>query len=274
MGQVIMSGIVPKLTVPVAAPPAVTGFTVTGSGMTAALSWTNPNDEGFYQVIVTQKAGSAPTSPTDGEQIYVGTGTSTTASGLSTSTTYYWAVFAMNAETAYAKDFPTGNYTTPDYVEITSSDTGAYSLLGGSVWSSTNLAISGSKFYTSSSIYGNNGQVRSAYAASAKAIDVTNFNTLKFKATSSVTIDYDYSGDNYEHTAYCYIYFGICDSSNRSSANFTKKATVNSSGTYTLDVSGLTGSYYLKFMFQSRDNEDGGADIDYSCTISNIELHP
>lgn len=119
MGQVIMSGIVPKLRAPVPPPPPVTNFTVTGSGVSANLSWTNPTDEGFYQVIVTQKEGSAPTSPTDGEQIYVGTGTSATASGLSPSTTYYWAAFAMDAETRYMKDFPTGSYTTPaSYDEV------------------------------------------------------------------------------------------------------------------------------------------------------------
>lgn len=117
MGQVIMSGIVPKLTVPVPPPPPVTNFTVTGSGTTAALSWTNPDE--FYQITVTQKEGSAPTSPTDGEQIYVGTGTSATASGLSPSTTYYFAVFAMNAETRYSQNFPTGSYTTPaSYDEV------------------------------------------------------------------------------------------------------------------------------------------------------------
>ena len=80
MGNVTIFGGA-RMTAPVGAPPAVTDFTVTGSGMTAALSWTNPDVEQFYQVIITQKEGLAPTSPTDGEQIYVGTGTSTDVSG-------------------------------------------------------------------------------------------------------------------------------------------------------------------------------------------------
>jgi len=255
-------------------PSTVTNFILSGNEFNVAISWTNPTEDNYLKTIIVQKNGSAPTSLTDGTQVYSGTGTSCNITDLSPSTTYYYAAFAIDNNSNYAEDFPVKSYTTPAYVTLTSTDTGTFSLTGGSVWSDSNLAISGMKFYTSRSIYGNRGQVRSAYAASANAIDVTNYSKLQFKATSSVTIDYDYSGDNYEHTAYCYLYFGICDTSNRATSTFTKKATVSSSGTYELDVSGLSGNYYLKFMFQSRDNEDGGADIDYSCTISDIKLYP
>jgi hypothetical protein len=60
-----------------------------------SLSWsgTGPN----YRLL--RKAGSFPTSPTDGTILYEGSGTSATASGLSPSTTYYFAVYGRYATT-------------------------------------------------------------------------------------------------------------------------------------------------------------------------------
>ena len=239
MGQVIMSGIVPKLTVPTVAPPAVTGFTVTGSGMTAALSWTNPSDEGFYQVIVTQKAGSAPTSPTDGEQIYVGTGTSATATGLSADTTYYWAVFAMNDNASYVSGFPTGSYTTPADIYLLNGSDLCTDVTGG--WSLTysfqgyggmSKTTDGIKIYDTSSEIGGGGVV-----VTKNKIDLTAYKTLRV------------TGRSYE----TFIRFGVY--SNRGSTNDTPTPAHASSEEIpgyitrafdcTLDISNLTGTYYI-----------------------------
>lgn len=74
--------------VPPNAPSTITAGTPTPSSV--PLSWTASNG-GEYRVLY--KVGSAPTSTTDGTLIYQGTNTSATATGLSASTLYGFAVF-------------------------------------------------------------------------------------------------------------------------------------------------------------------------------------
>lgn len=97
-------------------PAQVTNFQVTGSGASPVLTWTNPADDPlYYQTVVVQKVGSAPTSITDGTEIYRGTGTTVTASGLVQLEEYYFAVFTIDeagshrspvVSEMYSYDFP------------------------------------------------------------------------------------------------------------------------------------------------------------------------
>lgn len=97
-------------------PAQVTNFQVTGSGASPVLTWTNPADDPlYYQTVVVQKVGSAPTSITDGTEIYRGTGTTVTASNLVRLEEYYWAVFTIDeagshrspvVSEMYSYDFP------------------------------------------------------------------------------------------------------------------------------------------------------------------------
>lgn len=97
-------------------PAQVTNFQITGSGSSPVLSWVNPTDDPLYhETVVIQKVGSAPTSLTDGTEIYRGTGTTVTASGLVRLEEYYFAVFTIDeagshrspvVSEMYSYDFP------------------------------------------------------------------------------------------------------------------------------------------------------------------------
>lgn len=99
--------------VPNNTPSKITNFVLSGNEFTVSLSWTNPTSSAYSKTIIVQKSGSAPTSLTDGTQVYNGTGTSTTISNLNELTTYYYAAFAVNSSNEYATGFPTQSYTTP-----------------------------------------------------------------------------------------------------------------------------------------------------------------
>ena len=106
-------------------PKQVTDLKVTGSGSSPVLSWKNPTDDPTYhETVVIQKVESAPTSISDGTEIYRGTGETVSANGLEHLKNYYWGVFTVNAEggtrgpvvsDVYRYDFPE---EPTDYSEI------------------------------------------------------------------------------------------------------------------------------------------------------------
>ena len=84
------------------APGNVTSFTATAGAGQNSLSWANPGDSDFAGVKIMFKTSGYPTGPTDGTQIYSGTGTSTVHGGLTNGTTYYYKAFAYDAIPNYA----------------------------------------------------------------------------------------------------------------------------------------------------------------------------
>ena len=113
--QTLINGATTSAT-PNIGPAQVTNFQVTGSGSSPVLSWTNPTDDPTYhETVVIQKVDSAPTSLSDGTEIYRGTGETVSANGLERLKNYYWGVFTVNAEggtrgpvisDVYSYDFP------------------------------------------------------------------------------------------------------------------------------------------------------------------------
>ena len=97
-------------------PQQVTNLQVSGSGASPVLTWKNPTDDPTYhETVVIQKVDSAPTSLSDGTEIYRGTGETVSANGLERLKNYYWGVFTVNAEggtrgpvisDVYSYDFP------------------------------------------------------------------------------------------------------------------------------------------------------------------------
>ena len=84
-------------------PPAdVSGFTAMAGDEQISLSWTNPTDADFAGVKILRKTGSHPTTPTDGTVVYDGTGTSTTDTGLTNGTTYYYTAFSYDGVPNYS----------------------------------------------------------------------------------------------------------------------------------------------------------------------------
>lgn len=114
-------------------PAQVTNFQVTGSGASPVLTWINPADDPlYYQTVVVQKVGSAPTSITDGTEIYRGTRTTVTASNLVRLEEYYWAVFTVDeggsyrtpvVSEMYSYDFPDEPTSYSDLITVASTKT-------------------------------------------------------------------------------------------------------------------------------------------------------
>lgn len=114
-------------------PAQVTNFQVTGSGASPVLSWVNPTDDPLYkETVVIQKVGSAPTSLTDGTEIYRGTGTTVTASDLVRLEEYYFAVFTIDeagshrspvVSEMYSYDFPAEPTSYSEIEQVTTSKT-------------------------------------------------------------------------------------------------------------------------------------------------------
>ena len=78
-------------------PPAqVTDFNATPALGQIALSWVNPTDIDFAGLVVRRSTSGYPTSPTEGIEVYSGTGNSYTDIGLTDGTTYYYAAFTYD----------------------------------------------------------------------------------------------------------------------------------------------------------------------------------
>lgn len=130
--QTLIDGATTSAT-PNVGPAQVTNFQVTGSGASPVLTWINPADDPlYYQTVVVQKVGSAPTSITDGTEIYRGTGTTVTASNLVRLEEYYWAVFTVDeggsyrtpvVSEMYSYDFPDEPTSYSDLITVASTKT-------------------------------------------------------------------------------------------------------------------------------------------------------
>jgi peptidoglycan hydrolase-like protein with peptidoglycan-binding domain/phosphodiesterase/alkaline phosphatase D-like protein len=66
------------------------------------LNWNNPGTTSFVRTIVVKKAGSYPTSPTDGQVIYEGNGGTFTDTSVSNGTTYYYALYSYDRAKNYS----------------------------------------------------------------------------------------------------------------------------------------------------------------------------
>lgn len=84
---------------------ALNAATVTNDPNKLTVSWINPTNKKFVGTMIRYKLGGYPSSPTDGTQAYMGTGTSVTVSGLSGGTKYYFRAFAKAANTSGSKVF-------------------------------------------------------------------------------------------------------------------------------------------------------------------------
>ena len=113
--QTVLDGAIISAT-PSEGPLQVTNLEITGSGSSPILSWKNPTDDPTYhETVVIQKEDSAPTSLSDGIEIYRGNGETVSPEGLERLHNYYWGVFTINAEggtrgpivtEVYSYDFP------------------------------------------------------------------------------------------------------------------------------------------------------------------------
>lgn len=82
-------------------PDQVSGVELVGNKGSATLTWTNPTNLSYSVTKVIQKIESDPESPTDGTELYSGTGTWTTVYGLQDGINYHFGIFAMSEDGQY-----------------------------------------------------------------------------------------------------------------------------------------------------------------------------
>ncbi len=82
-------------------PNPVSGLKLEGNKGSATLTWTNPTQQSYSVTKVIQKIDSDPENPNDGIEVYSGTDTTVTVSGLQDSINYHFAVFAIGKNGKY-----------------------------------------------------------------------------------------------------------------------------------------------------------------------------
>lgn len=82
-------------------PPVCLDLTATPDGDTCKMTWLVQNSMYLDKVVLVQKIGSAPNSPTDGTKLYEGAAEEFTATNLQNGVHYFWTIFALNATGEY-----------------------------------------------------------------------------------------------------------------------------------------------------------------------------
>lgn len=261
-------------TAPIGIPKPIEGLSATGTSNQITVSWATPTDKGWYNTVIVMNSNHAPTSITDGTEIYRGTGTSVTKSGLSYSITYYFAAFAVDSKGQYlTTGFPTVSCATADIVYFFNAGDACSSVTGGwkqySSWipgtnGSNDTDPDGTAYFTTSGsnlvIYGDsegwNNRTAGAEGGTVNKIDMTGLSTITFV----VDVYRDAPFNGFESTV------GI--SSNQSS--FYKSTDVTESGTYTVDVSDITGSYYIMLYMDTHSGQSTSSTGVSKVSVSSI----
>jgi hypothetical protein len=84
------------------APGKVTALTVTPGDSHLTLSWANPSDSDFAGVKIVRNTSGYPANPSDGTEIYNGTGINIVDSGLTNGTSYYYTAFTYDQVPNYS----------------------------------------------------------------------------------------------------------------------------------------------------------------------------
>jgi hypothetical protein len=138
-------------------PLPITNFTVAsvGDGF-VELSWTNPpsEDTDFVGVKIQRKTGGYPTTPSDGETAYDGTGITVMDSGLTNGVTYYYRAFTYDFDNNFNTD--TGQQTngTPIIGDDIHGIGGLYNLIAGDMQAGYFGTVSSSDFIDGDSLAG------------------------------------------------------------------------------------------------------------------------
>lgn len=77
-------------------PGKIAGFTATPGDTKIDLSWSNPTDDDFVKVMVRYSTTHYPLNIEDGTNIYEGTGTSKSHTGLTNGKKYYYSAFTVD----------------------------------------------------------------------------------------------------------------------------------------------------------------------------------
>jgi hypothetical protein len=264
-----------------------------GSGQ-VSLSWSGFSDScGIANYQLVYSTGSYPSSCSSGTQIYSGSNTSYTHTGLSSSTTYYYRVCATdnagNISTGATKDATTSiiYYTLTTFVSPSGGGSVSPSCSGGCLYSSgtyvtiTATANSGYTFNywsgcdstSGTTCYATMNSSKYVYAYFIDAQAPSNPTSTSGYSTSSKTTSitsgswYNYSAPYFEWSgasdtgsgiAGYYVYFGTS-----STADPATSGTYQTGSTYTSTLTLSSGStYYL--LIKARDNAGNTASSTYT----------
>lgn len=138
----------------------------------------------------------------------------------------YSRTVTVNKSTTMVGAFPDNTFFWHGY----KGNVGGWTRSGYSEGHTNNGTVSvGTSLYVECTCYDSYNKYKGAVVGSANAISVNNLNKIVFRASSS---------DSY------YARVGITQSKGSCTSN-GKNVAVGSSGNYTIDVSGMTGNYYL-----------------------------
>ncbi|MEK7094509.1 MAG: fibronectin type III domain-containing protein, partial [Patescibacteria group bacterium] len=90
-------------------PPAPPTFSSTPGNAKITLNWTNPTVSDFAGVTIRMSTGTYPTSATSGTEVYNGSSTSATVTGLTNGTQYYFGIYAYDTSMNYSTTTRTSN---------------------------------------------------------------------------------------------------------------------------------------------------------------------
>ncbi len=171
---------------------------ITTTGITA--SWTNPVSNGGTNRLVVVKAGSAPAAPTDGNTysanpafgsgastdggssfvVFNGNGTSVPVTGLSTGTTYYFAVYEFNGSGGI-QNYLTGSFLSGNRITLSPEPGTASSGISFSAVTGTSMTVN----WTTSGNGANRIVVARQGASPVVPTDGTTYSAAAFGAGST-----------------------------------------------------------------------------------------
>ncbi|RME92537.1 MAG: hypothetical protein D6767_03010 [Candidatus Hydrogenedentota bacterium] len=214
-------------------PGNVTSLTATPADSQITLTWTNPTDPDFAGVVIVRKTTGFPANISDGIQVYNGSSTSFTDTGLINGQTYYYTVFA------YDNVAPTPNYASGSSTSSAPINTNPPGNVTGFTATSGNTQIVLSWTNPTDSDF---SAVKILFKTAADGTCDT-----EFPANSSDgTLIYDSNGTTYTHTgltngtAYCYGAFAY-DTANNYASGSTASA-IPADTTPPAEVSGFTAT--------------------------------
>ncbi|MCK5122532.1 MAG: hypothetical protein KAQ87_00020 [Candidatus Pacebacteria bacterium] len=83
--------------------PTPSNFKAVATDEQITLTWNNPTSSDFVGVLIIKKEGSAPSSASDGEEVYKGNKEECIDTNLSSGAEYYYAAFSYDDELSYSQ---------------------------------------------------------------------------------------------------------------------------------------------------------------------------
>lgn len=108
------SGVSVNSLIPPSVVPQVSNFNLEVVNGTMKLTWTNPGSSNFSGVKILRKTSNQSASPTDGQEVYSGSGQQHMDENIVANTKYYYTIFSYNSQ----GDYSSGVWQSGEWVVI------------------------------------------------------------------------------------------------------------------------------------------------------------